>query len=276
LRQVDHNLFVDRSIIVCYMNAFVVLEWKYSPPDYFESQIEIKEDDFTMIIADGKAEAKIDSVVYDLTPSMRDTLHDMLNSRFLGVQLCNHKVYDLLSPDTVHVHTDGHKNRIVELKGHIECKCSVKADIKVCDKDGNVVADSKRSRIEKENGIADLVSKHRKDATLMSLLRSHDASLRDPDNRLVHLFEIRDALCEKFGYEDAVRSKLKITRSKWSRFGKLCNEEPLRLGRHRGKNYKRLRDATAAELIEVSAISIAMIEAYVHYLETTSCSINPK
>lgn len=274
--QVDHNLFVDRRIIVCYMDAFVVLEWKYSPLDYFESKIEIKEDDFTMIIADGKAEAKIDSVVYDLTPSMSETLHDMLNSRFLGVQLCNHKGYILSSPDTVHVHTDGHKNRFVGLKGSIVCKCNVKVDIKVCDKDGNVVADSKRSRIEKMNGIADLVSKHRKDAALMSLLRSHDASLRDPDNRLVHLYEIRDALCQKFGHEDAVRSELNIPRSKLSRFGKLCNEEPLRQGRHRGKKYETLRDATAAELIEASAISISMIEAYVRYLEMTSCSISPK
>jgi hypothetical protein len=258
------------------MDAFVVLEWKYSPPDYFESQIEIKEDDYTMIIANGKAEAKIDSAVYDATPSMRDTLHDMLNSRFLGVQLCNHKVYVLLSPDTVHVHTDGHKNRIVELKGHIECKCYVGVDIKVCDKDGNVVGDSKRDRIEKVNGIADLVSKHRKDAALMSLLKSHDASLRDPDDGLVHLYEIRDALCRKFSSEDAVRSALKIPKSKLSRFRQLCNDEPLRQGRHRGKKYETLRDATGAELSEVHAISITMIEAYVHYLEMIPCSIGPK
>jgi len=254
----------------------VVLEWKYSPPDYFESHIEIKDDDYALVIANGKAEAKIDSAVYDATPSMRDTLNDMLNSRFLGVQLCNHKVYALSSPDTVYAHTDGHKNRIVELKGTIKCKSKVKGDVVVCDKDGNVVADSKRDRIEKVNGIANLVSKHHKDATLMSLLKSHDASLRDPDDELVHLYEIRDALCFKFGNEDATRSALKIPKSELSRFRQLCNDEPLRQGRHRGKKYETLREATVAELSQVRAISVSMIKAYVHYLETTSSSINPK
>jgi hypothetical protein len=48
-----------------------------------------------MIIADGKAEAKIDSVIHEANPSMREAMHDAINHLFLGVQLLNHRSYDL-------------------------------------------------------------------------------------------------------------------------------------------------------------------------------------
>jgi hypothetical protein len=37
-----------------------------------------------MTIADGKVEAKVDSAIYDVNPSMRKELHDGLNDRFLA------------------------------------------------------------------------------------------------------------------------------------------------------------------------------------------------
>ena len=82
------------------MNSVVVLEWTFSPPDYFETRREIKQDDYTMIIADGRVEVKIDSAVYDKNLLMRNALHEELNRRFLGVQLCNYKPYELSNQPT--------------------------------------------------------------------------------------------------------------------------------------------------------------------------------
>jgi hypothetical protein len=46
---------------------------------------------------------------------------------------------------------------------------------------------------------SDLVEKYRKNnSTVSSLVKSYQASVNDPDNELVHLYEIRDALSEKF------------------------------------------------------------------------------
>ena len=75
------------------MSAFVLLEWNFSPPDYFEDQIDLSRNDYAMTIADGKVEARIDSAIYDANPSMRKELHDGLNDRFLGVQLLTHRAY---------------------------------------------------------------------------------------------------------------------------------------------------------------------------------------
>jgi len=99
------------------------------------------------------------------------------------------------------------------------------------------------------------------------MLRSYDASVRDPNNELVHLYEIRDALSAKFGGENSARTALAITSTQWSRLGQLCNQEPLRQGRHRGKTGEALRDANEGELAEARGIARAMIEAYLQHLD---------
>ena len=79
---------------------------------------------------------------------------------------------------------------------------------------------------------------------------------------------LSDALSLKFGGKKAVISALKtISQSDWSWFGNLCDEEPLRQGRHRGKKYSELRDATDDELSRARGIAQAMIEGYLRYLD---------
>lgn len=99
--------------------------------------------------------------------------------------------------------------------------------------------------------------------------------MNDPDDELGHLYEIRDALSRKFGGSDErARSTLGISLKKWSNFGKLCNHEPLKQGRHRGE-HETLRDATDAELSEARGTAKAMIEAYLKYLDITATSVGP-
>lgn len=253
------------------MSAVVVLEWKFSPPDYFEAPIEIARDDYTLTIADGKAEARIDFAIYDASPSIRQTLHGGLNDRFLGVQLLSHRAYQLSRSTMTRVHPDGRRDVFLDVEPARIVITGHPVDFQVRDRNGNIVADSRRDRIEKKKSLADLVSTYRaSDGTLASLLRSHDAAVRDPNNELVHLYEIREALSVKFGGEKALRSTLSISSSDWSRFGELCNNEPLRQGRHRGKTSGALRDATEPELAEARGIARAMTEAYLRYLDTSA------
>lgn len=255
------------------MNAVVVLVWEFSPPDYFETTIEISKDDYTMTIADGKAEAKIDSEVFDSNPSMRAALHNALNDQFLAFQLFSNREYDLPGSKIIRGHPDGLKEYILEC-GTATFKLTGGAvDFKKWDKDGNVVVDTKRDRIEKKKHLADLISRHQADDKALGLLlQSYYASRRDPNNELVHLYEIRGALSSKFGGKKKVESALKISSSDWDCFGRLCNHEPLRQGRHRGENYGTLRDATEAELTEARRIARIMIEAYLRHIDTTVLS----
>ncbi|MCZ6551382.1 MAG: hypothetical protein O6926_08300 [candidate division NC10 bacterium] len=254
------------------INAVVVLEWQFSPPDYFEEAINITRDDYTMAIADGKAEAKIDAVIYDANPSLRGALQTALNDRFLGVLLLTHRTYELSNSTMTRVHPEGRRDIYLDAEaGHYTLSGGT-VDFQVTDKVGNVVVDSRRDRIEKKKTLAELVSKYRAiDTLLVSLLRSYDAGVRDPNNELVHLYEIREALSTRFGGENEARLALGISCPMWSGLGRLCNSEPLRQGRHRGKSCRELRDATEGELAEARGIARGMVEAYLQYLET-SCS----
>src|SRR5207249_1962903 len=131
------------------------------PPDYFEEPIIIAHSDYTMSIGDGKTEAKIDAAIYDANPSMRDDLHQLLNCRFLGVQLVSHRDYELTnSPNAIRLHPDGHRTISVEVIGAAAVIIGGRADFQHIDASGNVIFDSKRDRIERQKHFADLVSKH--------------------------------------------------------------------------------------------------------------------
>lgn len=253
------------------MSAVFLLEWKFSPSNYFEEPVEISRQDYTMTISDGQVQAKIDSALFEADPDMRQRLQDALNDRFLGVQLLTHRAYKLSRSTKTQVHADGRKDIFIEPEPARIVLSAGTVDIQVTDKDGNVIADSKRDRIEIKKSLADLICTHRPtDSLLASLLKSHAAAVRDPNNELVHLYEIRDALSAKFGGESATRKALGIGSTQWSRFGQLCNNEPLRQGRHRGKTGGVLRDATEAELTEARGIARAMIEAYLRHVEASA------
>lgn len=250
------------------MNDVVVLEWKFSPPDYFEEPIHIKRDDYMMIIDNGKVEARVDPAAYDKEHKMRDEIHNMLNDRFLGVQLLTHKPYELSKSSMYRLHPDGRKDITIFLQSIVITTSVGTPDIIVKDKDDNIISDSRKERIEKKKQLAAFAELYgSKDPVAASLLSSYKAAINDPDNELVHLYEIRDALATKFGEESAARIALGISRAQWSRLGQLANDAPVRQGRHRGKKVGALRDATEAELKEVRSITRSLIEGYFEYLE---------
>jgi hypothetical protein len=248
----------------------VVLEWHFTPPNYFEQSITVSRDDYTMEIGNGKVVATIDAAVYDANPSMRDTLHGALNARFLAVQLLSHSPFELSKPTMARLHEDGHRDIFVELEGAVLHLSGGLLDVQVTDKDGNVVSDSKRDRINRRQSLADLVSAHSGDVLLAALFESHRNSVSDADNELVHLFEIRDALSTHFGGKPNTRAALGISDADWSRLGQLCNDEPLRQGRHRGQNVGALRDAMHSELEEARSIAASMVEKYLQHLASIS------
>lgn len=250
------------------MEDIVVLEWKFSPSDYFEEPIHIKRDDYVMMIGSGTVESRIRPEIYDKDQSMRDKLHNALNDRFLGVQLLSHKPYELSKASMYRLHPDGRKDiTIFPEPCVIKASCCM-VDIIVKDKDGNVISDSRKERVEKKKELAELVEKyHQKDSVVDSLLKSYNEAVNDPDNELVHLYEIRDAIAKKFGSESAAKKALAINKTQWSKLGKIANVEPLKQGRHRGKNPGALRDATEEELREARGIALNLIEAYLDYLE---------
>ena len=192
------------------MNTIIVLDWKFLPPNYFEEAIEISRLDCTIRIADGQVHAKIDFAMYETKPRMREELHEALNERFLAVQLFTHRAYELSPPEVARVHPDGHRDVFGELEDGLVVTYS--GDFRVTDKDGNVIEDLKRDRVEKQKRLAELIASHEKDTALALVLRSYSTAVRDPNDELVHLYEIREALWSKFNKDgNATKTALGIS-----------------------------------------------------------------
>jgi len=251
------------------MEDIVILEWTFAPPDYFEEPIYIKRDDYVMTIGKGRVEAQISPEIYDKETNMRDRLHNMLNDRFLGVQLFSHKPYELSKASMYCLHPDGRKD-ITIFPEPLVIKVSMgEPDIILEDKDGNVISDSRKERVEKKKEWAELAERYCQDPLVVSMLQSYNNAVNDPDNELVHLYEIRDSIAKHFGGDSTAQRVLGFDRKQWSKLGKLANDEPLKQGRHRGKNPGALRDATEEELREARSIARDLFVAYLNYLKSS-------
>lgn len=251
------------------MTKTVILEWDFSPLNYFEEHIEISRENYVMSIDTGKVTATIDYAIFNENPSLREELQESLNNRFLGVQVISHAPYELSNSKMIHIDADGHKHIFIELNSAVLVMTGGSVDLQVKDKDGNIISDSKRDRVERKKNLAELIAKHKpNDPQVAALLHSYHTAVTDPNNELVHLYEIRDALTKKFGNASNAQMRLAITKSQWSRLGALCCTLPLKQGRHRGSFTGLLRDASENELKETRNISLAMIEAYLQYLES--------
>lgn len=249
------------------MNSHVLLEWTYSPANFLESPVEIKQIGYELKMDEGKVEARIDPSVYDAEPSLRQQLHGQVLAQLQAVQLTTLRTFELSSSSKTVVRADGSKHHFLEVKSIVAISSVSSPNLVVRDSSGRVTFDSKQERIVIQKQLAQQIKKHDGDEVLEALLRSFYAALDDPNNELVHLYEVRETLKTKLGGDKKAKSILSITQRQYSRFGELCNELPLKQGRHRGKAYDELRDATAAELDEARKIAREMIEAYLDYLE---------
>jgi hypothetical protein len=250
------------------MEDIVILEWAFSPPNYFEEPIHIIREQYDMIIDNGNVEAKIKPEVYNNDSEMRDKLHNSLNDRFLGTQLVSHEYYNLSDSTMYLLHPDGRKDITIIGKGGICISGSGQCDIILKDEKGNIIKDSKRERIDKKKQLSDLTEKYCvKDPLVKSLLNSNSMSVKNHANELVYLYEILEALSKHFRGKVAARKALGVSNNKWIRLRRLANAEPLKQGRHRGKSVGVLRDATVEELEEARRIAGSLIEGYLEYLE---------
>jgi hypothetical protein len=252
------------------MQDILVLQWAYSPPGYFEVPVTISRDAYQMTIHNGIIDVRMTSDTYDSNPQIRDVIQDALEDRFRGVELLTRKAYELSYNSMTRVHDNGQREFFLSV--HEGTVHTDSVDVITSDKNGNIVYDSHKERLQKTMELADLAEKHgMSDGLAKSLLASHHAAVTHPDNELVHLYEIREALAKEFGGEKQACGELGISSTKWSLLGRLADNEPIRQGRHRGKFARALRDATEEELKDARAISQTLIFAYLHYVDKHHC-----
>jgi len=244
-----------------------LLDWTYTPKNYLEKPISISFDGGLLQIEHGKASATVDLRIYQTNISLRDELTGIIESRLLAAQIMTHKVFELSKATRTDVEDDGKLHHYLEIDSCYQRVTVSSIDLVVKDRNGVVVADSKRERLNKQEWYAVQIEKFRpSDATLDQILKSYQASVLDPDNELIRLYEVRESLATKFGSRVAATGHLGLTNHQWAEIGELANHHPFNQGRHRGKSVGFLRDAKAPELELARKSVVLLIEKYLEFL----------
>jgi len=241
-----------------------VVEWTYSPADYFEEPREVSHEDYNLIVKDGKAEARTSR---DPRPELCEQLGAKLEFRFQGVQLVSHKPYELSTPSVSCHHANGERDLFVEVSNGIGISNHV--DRTVTDANGTVVADTQAERIQRKRFLGDLAVKHcPSDPLARELLLHYGKAMNDRDHFLVHLYDITEALKRHFSGQQRARAELQMTKAQWSELRKLANDPGLRQGRHRAcAEPSKFRNAAKHEWDTAMNIAAEIVEKYLKYLD---------
>lgn len=238
------------------------LEWIYDPPDLFEAPYHHADVDFDLLVDAGRAVVTLRVPQEPVPPDVEEHVRSAIESVFLVRQLLINRKYSLEGPRT-YQQSAGHKNISIRVGSAVTVFTGEHVDLIATDTAGNVVRNSKADRIAEHSLVLDSVTpKLLRSATLRSMFESYSRSVTDPNNELVHLYEVRDALSRYYASEQSARDALGISKNEWQRLGILANVEPLEQGRHRGKHPAGRRGATESELNEARQLARRWILAF--------------
>lgn len=240
-----------------------LLQWHFTPIDYFEQELEVQFEGQCIKILSGRVDVSIERETFETDPGIREHLNEFIRQKFLAVQVLTHAPFVLSSVNMARYEEGGNLTVFMQaLPASVGAVVSA-PDLILTDLNGNLVRDTRQERIEKKREFGQTGALLAgTDPLFKSLLGAYGKSVSDPQNELVHLFEIREALVARFGSEAQLSAKLGVSRSKLSEFGGICNQSTLSQGRHRGKSILNLRAATAEELASARAIAREMISSY--------------
>jgi hypothetical protein len=256
------------------MSAFtqLILEWDYSPADFFEEEVTWETGDYRVRIRNGKAEAEVAPSVFETHTALAQDVYSRIANRFLANQLFDRRPFELSQrPTIVTIEADGSRGVTLQVSVSDVIVLTGQLDIAVTHADGRIMHDTRQARLQQKRHLYLLVDKHApNDRTLAAMLGSYQAAIDDPDNFLIHLFEICDALETRFVRKKFAQKQIGIAEDRWNKLARLANSEPLREGRHRGGFLGELRSATKEEMDLSYSLGREFIEKYVWYLEQLS------
>lgn len=243
-----------------------IIEWSYTPANFFEEPSDFSINDGTVSIDNGLVKGIFDGSYYELKRDFRDKMHDELLGRFKAQQVMTQKIFDLSEGRMTRKWKNGRQDAI-GFPDSLEIKMGVgNADFITKDKDGKIIRDSRKERLNEQVLFRERVAKLLPNSpTLRRLLDSYNNGLRDEKNILVHLYEISDLLKKYFFGKDKAINALNLSKTRWSNFDNITNG-PYTQSRHRGK-HDELKPITNEETRKIKEFSKLMIMRFVDYVE---------
>ncbi|HLA96711.1 MAG TPA: hypothetical protein VK612_13395 [Pyrinomonadaceae bacterium] len=243
------------------------IEWTYTPTNFFDAPYIQTTPEYTLSFDNGTALLILQSpqhpVEVELLKTLTEEIRQILNMRAIQI----HEKFAFAARGETHTFSDGDRKSLIQGWATFKGASHMSAELAEYDKDGNLLTMTKEQQAQKDREFLEVAAqKIPESEALLSVIRSYNAAIRDPADELIHLYEIRDRIVKEFKSSSEAQKEMRFNKLRWSRFGSLCNELPLRQGRHRGRNAGALRDATFGELKAARKIARDLIYAYLEYI----------
>lgn len=218
--------------------AKAVLEWEYTPSDFFEDPVQVCAGSGRISIEKGWARGSFDASEYARGADFRDKMHELLRQEFLIRQLFTQRAFKLDKPAMTREYSSGQRDVTVFVETLKLRLRTYPADITVGNAKGNVALDTRTKRLADQRDFRDKIAKLvPKYPELVRMLDSFRNSIEDEKNCFVYLDEIREALVIALGFTSKKNEAGKLLGwHEWKTLGRLANGDPNSASRHRGKH----------------------------------------
>lgn len=261
------------------MDDKALFRWTFEPERLFNldgDQIECELDNYRLLVRDGEVEVIVPNLeALKGWPNLPEIRKEVKNGveRILDIRaIAEHKTYELNFekkdiPESIHDDLE----TAIRVNASAQVQTETHIDFQVRDPEGEVTFDSKESRKRRSKKLGELIHEHYStDPTAHFVVRRYQAAVKDEDNEFVHLFDILEALKDRFDTgNQSIRKRFEIEKGKFRDFCTLANnpsEKPVRQGRHRGQSVENLRDATEKEREIARQVAREMVFGYLRYL----------
>lgn len=250
--------------VVMTEDARTIVEWSYTPEDFFEEPIEVSVGTGTIVVENGAALGTFDASDFDRGAKLLSETDEALRREFLAQKVMKQETFQLTHQNFAIEYPDGRRGvQVFPGAGSAVVKGFSPAII-VHDGDGDVVSDSRAGRLAIQEAfrrnIARSAPAH---PEIDAMLNSFSMSIEDEQNCFLHLYEITDRLIKIMGGKKRVEAEL--DKKALCRLGHLGNGTAHTASRHRG-NFDAPEPVTPAQIEEGRDCARKLIESYLDYL----------
>lgn len=245
----------------------VLIEWTYMPKSFLEDTHELGFCDNIIHFKHGLITLEMNEKMIKLHHDLISDAEEIIKKYLDGISIQSHCIYKLSRKATKYLDENGQIKKLsVGIISVGSGSSAGNLDIQITEKGGTIRYDSKKERIAKNKFWGKLTSDVKAEDQV--LLRMYSNAIKEPENELIHLFEILEYISEKFGGRDKARKKLSILKSDINTFATIVNDPHIKEGRHRGKKADKLRRASPEELKFARRIAKKLMSKYLKHQQS--------
>ena len=235
----------------------LLVTWTYEPRGFFRQSLLVRGDDYLLEADDGTATAKVyGDVAEDQSRELEDRMDMLIQHQFAASQLVDPRRFKLELRGVSRNRRDGTATVGAVFSGSFS--------VEQASEWGQLKQEEREARLARMQRLAEGMARHAGDGALASLIASFRAAIVDPGNALIHLYEVKEQLLDRFGKQLA--TQLQVDNDVVMQNIHRLSNDAVRQGRHRGKHAGSLRDATLQEMRAAQGSALDLIEGYIRYL----------